>query len=116
MIRSEWGVANSEWEDHSLLAVRYSRSSSTSIPKSRRYAVDRDLNAAQHLLIRVLRAVFLQKLHLHVIERIEIGEALADRAFEQRVSLQQPLLAHDFEQRFDREVPLPADAAKNLFA
>jgi len=53
-------------------------------PKS----VDGQLNPAQHLLVGDLAvdrflAVLLQQFHLHVVERIEIGKAVADRAFQQ---------------------------------
>ena len=50
----------------------------------------------------VAAAVALQQLDLHVVERIEVGEAVADRAREQRVALQQRLLLHDREQGIDR--------------
>src|ERR1700730_17008604 len=84
----EQGVANSEWRIfHSLLAIRYSRLKSPAIPQPRRNAVDRDLDAAPHLFIGILRAVLLQQFHLHVVQRIEIGKAVADRTLQQRVAL-----------------------------
>ena len=53
-----------------------------------------------------LRAVALQEFHLHVVERVEIREAVADRALQQRIALQQPLLPRDRQQRVDRGLPL----------
>src|SRR6185437_11751867 len=89
---------------------------SPAIAQARRNAVDGDLDATQDLLVRILRAVFLQQLDLNVIERIEIGKAVADRTLQQRVALQQPLLPHDIEQRPDASVPFAADATKDVFA
>ena len=62
-------------------------------------AVDGELDAAQHLLVSiVLRAVLFQELDLHMIERVEIGKAMLDRALEQRIALQEPVLAGNLEQ------------------
>src|SRR6266850_5218355 len=89
---------------------------SPAIPQPRRYPIDRELNPAQHLLVRVLRAVFLQQFHLHMVERIEIGKTVADRAVQEWVALQQPFMPHDVEQRLDRGMPFAPDAPKNAFA
>src|SRR5690242_1688859 len=86
---------------------------STRIPQPRRYAVDGELNPAQHLLVRILRAMLPQELDLHVVERVEIGETVAHRALQQRIALQQPFLPRDVEQRLDHEMPFPADAAED---
>ncbi len=43
-------------------------------------AVYRQVDPGDDILIRVAGAIALQQLDLHVIERIEIGEAVADRA------------------------------------
>jgi hypothetical protein len=47
-------------------------------------------------------AVAAQQLDLHVVERVEVGEAVADRALEQRVGVEQFGLAGDLQQRVDR--------------
>jgi len=43
-------------------------------------AIDRQVNPGDDILIRVAGAIALEQLDLHVVERIEIGEAVADRA------------------------------------
>src|SRR3981189_2727405 len=43
-------------------------------PQPRRNTVDGELDAAQHLFIRILRAMLLQELHLHMVQRIKIGK------------------------------------------
>ena len=43
-------------------------------------AVDRQMNPGNHILVRVAGAVTPQQFDLHVIERIKIREAVADRA------------------------------------
>jgi hypothetical protein len=37
------------------------------VPQARRNAVDGDLDSAQNLLIRIMRAMFLQKFDLHMV-------------------------------------------------
>src|SRR5258708_22829251 len=105
-------MGSGEWRIgifYSLLAIRHSRLKSPAIPQPRRNPVDRDLDAAQHLFVGILRAMLLQELHLHVVQRIVIGEADADRALQQRVALQQALLHPDAQQWVDRGLPfLPA--------
>src|SRR6185437_2395893 len=86
------------------------------IPQAGGNAIDGDLDAAQHPLVRVLRAVRFEKLDLHMVERIKIREAVPHRALQEWVTLQQPVLVHDVEQRLDDEMPFTADAAKNPFA
>ena len=60
---------------------------SPAIAQPRRNSVDGELDAAQHLFIGILRAMFFQQFHLHMVQRIEIGKAVADRALQQRVAL-----------------------------
>src|SRR5690348_3990589 len=87
---------------------------SARIPQPGRNAVDGELNSAQHPLVQVLCAMHFQKLHLNMVERIEIGKAMAHRALQQSVALQEPLLPHDVEKRPDDELPLMADTAEDL--
>src|SRR5438874_7219726 len=75
------------------------------IPQPCGYPIDGQLNPAQYLLVGILRTMLLHQLHLHVVERIEIGKAVADRAFQQRIALQQAVLPHDVQKRLDREMP-----------
>src|SRR5690349_3271896 len=97
-----WGH---HWRRRDATCVHVSRSHpgmtrrSARIPQAGRYAVDGELDAAQHLLVGIiLRAVLLQKLHLHMIERVEVGKPMLHRALERRVALQEPVLAGNLEQ------------------
>src|SRR6266404_9457279 len=47
------------------------------IPQPCGYPIDGQLNPAQYLLVGILRTMLLHQLHLHVVERIEIGKAVA---------------------------------------
>src|SRR5215213_5390553 len=51
--------------------------------------VDRQMDALDDALVGVAGAVALQQLKLHVIERIDVGKAVADSAGERRVAFQQ---------------------------
>ena len=51
---------------------------SPAIAQACRYAVDGELDSGQHLLARRTETIQFQKLDLHVVERIEIGKAVAD--------------------------------------
>ena len=61
-----------------------------------------------------LRAVPLQKFDLHMVQRIEIRKAVADRALEQRVALQQRSCPMIVKQRVDRVVPLPCESGPKI--
>ena len=50
------------------------------ISEACRDTIDREVDALHHPLVRVPGAVALQKLDLHVVKRIEIREAVPDRA------------------------------------
>ena len=43
-------------------------------------AVDRQMDAGDDILNRIAGAIALQQLDLHVVERVELREAVADRA------------------------------------
>ena len=58
---------------------------STRIAQPRRDPVDRQMNPAVHARVGVARAVPLDQLDLQVVQRIEVGEAVLDRARQQRV-------------------------------
>ena len=53
-----------------------------------RDTIDREVDALHHPLVRVPGAVALQKLDLHVVKRIEIREAVPDRAGQQGIFLE----------------------------
>src|SRR6516165_12629657 len=65
------------------------------VAQTGRDAVDRQVDAGHDIFVRVARAITLQQLDLHVIERVDVREAVPDRAPEQRVALEQALLACD---------------------
>src|SRR2546430_552743 len=62
---------------------------------------------------RMARAVGPQQLELQVVERIEIGEAVADRTCERRVRIEECRRARDREERAHGRVELAADAAED---
>src|SRR5215467_4926395 len=69
----------------------WKRPSGRSLPavsQSGRDPVDGELNAVQQLLVALVGTMLLQQLDLHVVERIEIREAVADRAVEEGVVLE----------------------------
>src|SRR5262245_46286945 len=80
------------------------------VAQARGNAVDREVDALHHGLVAVAATVALQQLQLHVVERVEVGEAVAYRAGEQLVVLQQSLVLHDLEQGVDGILPFGAQA------
>ena len=59
----------------------------SAVPQSGRNPVDRQLDPAQDLLVGILGAMELEQFDLNMVQRVEIGETVADRAFEQRIAL-----------------------------
>src|SRR6185437_5108436 len=78
--------------------------------------VDRQMDRAPRPVVGLAGAVAAQKLDLQMVERIEIGEALANAAFEGRVVLEQRLLARDGKRMAHGERVLVGDPAKNVLA
>ena len=74
------------------------------------------MDAVADARVVALLAVAAQQLDLHVVERVEVGEAVADRALEQRVAVEQFALAGDRPQRLDAGLVLGADAAEDRVA
>ena len=62
---------------------------SPTVAQSGRDAVDGQVDPVHDALVRVAAAMPLQKLDLQVVQRIEVGETVADRAREQPVLLEQ---------------------------
>jgi hypothetical protein len=60
-------------------------------------------------------AVLLQQFHLHMVQRVEIGKAVANRPFQEGIALQQPLMTHDVQQLLDRTLPFAADPREDIF-
>src|SRR5581483_3042681 len=103
-----------------LLAMTFSTApilqTSAAIPQPCRNAVDGDLDAAQHLLVEIFRAMLLQQLDLHVVQRVKIGKTVADRALKQGVAFQKPFLSRDLQQHVNRALPFAPDAFENALA
>ena len=57
-----------------------------------------------------------EEFHLHVVERVEVGEAVAHRTLEKRVGVEQRSLAGDGEQHALGVGVLGFDARENRFA
>src|SRR3954466_7817646 len=68
---------------------RQSSKNLSAVAQSGGNAVDRQMNPADDRLARVAAAIALQQLDLHMVERIEIGKAVADRTRQQRIAFQQ---------------------------
>src|SRR5262249_45374080 len=88
--------------------IRPTASTLPAIAQAGRDAVDGEVDALHHVLVGVAGAVALGQIDLHVIERIDLRQAVADGAGELRVAFEQRLLAHDGEQGFGGVVPLGA--------
>ena len=82
------------------------------VPEPGGDAVDRHVDAALDAGVLAALAVAVQQLDLDVVERVEIGEAVADRALEERIGVEQLVLAGDLEQRRDARLVFGADAPK----
>src|SRR2546426_4422601 len=87
--------------------------SSATVPQRGRDAVDGEMDRAHRALVFLARAVAAQELHLHVVQRIEVGEAVADRARERGVVRQKLACPGDGEELLPRRVPLRFDSRKN---
>src|SRR5262249_13449800 len=86
------------------------------IQKPRRNPVDGEMDALNNALVRLAVPVAFEQFELHVIERVDIGEPVADRTGERRVALEQALLLEDRQQRLDRILPLGAEPREDRLA
>src|SRR5438105_6629786 len=77
-------------------------------------AVDGEMDGAQQPLVLALGAMASQELDLQVVERIEIGEAVADRAGEGWVLCQKFALPGDRREKAPRALPLRLDAPEHV--
>src|SRR6266481_9308826 len=76
------------------------------VAQAGRDTVDTKMNALHDARIGVARPMAPQQFDLHMVERIDVGKAVADRARQQGIALQQRLLPRDGEDRVDRRLPL----------
>jgi hypothetical protein len=53
------------------------------------YPVDGQMDCLHHALVGIARAVTLQQLDLYMVERIEVGKAVLDRARQQGIAVEQ---------------------------
>ena len=60
--------------------------SSPAIPQPRRHSIDRQMYHPPHTLVACAAAVPLQHFDLQMVERIKVGEAIANRALEHGVA------------------------------
>jgi hypothetical protein len=61
------------------------------------------MDCLHHALVGIAGPMTLQQFDLYMVERIQIGKAVLDRARQQRILIEQCLLAGDGEQHFNRE-------------
>src|SRR5690348_4357151 len=88
------------------------RSRSAAVAQSRGEAVDGEMDRAPGAGIGVAGAIAAQELDLQVIERVEIGKAVADAARERGIVLEQRRLTRDGEEMAQRERVLVANAGE----
>src|SRR5438046_7275122 len=80
---------------------RVHRAASPAIAQARGEAVDRQMYPALGELIGLARAMATQQLDLEVIERVEIGEAIANASRQRRVVVKERRLAGERMQQVD---------------
>src|SRR4029453_8785848 len=83
------------------------------VTQARGDAIDAEMDTLHDLGRGVAGAMAAQQLDLHVVQRVDVGEAVPDRARQRGVGLKQGLLAGEGEDRVDRGLPLLTHAAKN---
>src|ERR1700716_4362165 len=71
------------------------RAASPAVAQARGEPVDRQMYSALDELIGLARAIATQQLDLQVIERIEIGEAIANASRKRRIVVKERRLASD---------------------
>jgi hypothetical protein len=80
------------------------------------YPVDGQMDCLHHALVGIAGPMTLQQFDLYMVERIEVGEAILDRARQQRILVEQCLLAGDREQHFNCVLPFGTQPRKDSFA
>src|SRR5215831_4856253 len=78
--------------------------------------VDGQMDRLHHALVGLAGPMTLQQFDLYMVERIEVGEAVLDRARQQGILVEQCLLASDGEQHINRAVPFGTQPRKDGFA
>src|SRR5262245_54043781 len=80
------------------------------------YPVDGQMDCLHHALVGIAGSMTLQQFDLYMVERIEVGKAVLDRARQQGILVEQCLLAGDNEQHFNRILPFGTQPRKDSFA
>src|ERR687888_330834 len=80
------------------------------------YSVDGQMDCLHHALVGIAGPVTPEEFDLYMVQRIEVGKAVLDRAREQGILLEQCLLAGDGEQHFNRILPFGTQSRKDSFA
>ena len=86
------------------------------ITHPRRNTVDGQMNAVLHAVIRLPRTPAAHQLNLQVVERVDIGKAVANGTCQCRVVGQAVFVTGDVGQRLHRALPFRLNRAKNAFA
>src|ERR1700681_2318333 len=90
------------------------RAASPAVAQARGEPVDRQMYSALGELIGLARAIATQQLDLEVIERIEIGEAIANASRQRRIVVKERRLAGNRVHQFDGPPMLRGNSRKNL--
>src|SRR5712692_2626060 len=86
------------------------------VSQAGRNAVDGEVDRAQQARVAAAGAVAAQQLDLQVVERVEVGKAVADRARQGRVVGEQLGMPGDRREPAARALPLLRDAAEDFAA
>ena len=86
------------------------------VAQPRRDAIDGNMDPALNPLVSLARAVAANQFHLQVVQRINLGKAVANRALQRGVAGQTLALTGDLAQRAHCTVPFGLDHAENLFS
>src|SRR6516162_9646637 len=80
------------------------------------YPIDCQMDCLDHALIGLAGPMTLQQFDLYMVERVEVGEAVLDRARQQGILVEQCLLASNDEQHINRVLPFGSQPRKDGLA
>src|SRR5438034_293843 len=80
------------------------------------YPVDGQMDCLHHALVGIASPMTPEQFDLYMVQRIEVGKAVLDRARQQGILVEQCLLAGDGEQHFNRILPFGTQPRKDSFA
>ena len=108
--------ASSAWRFRVVAKTRYPLQELATIAQPCGYPVDGQVDCLHHALVGIASPVTLQQFDLYMVERIQVGETVLDRARQQRILIEQCLLAGDGEQHINRALPFGTQPRKDSFA